>query len=431
MEGRDNVSIWEERICDRISLELDPSKYGDTDWPRILDLQKLRLEILDLKQELVEVIQDPTLCATWSSLDEKYGIDACAVPGTLKDPRIPRSVSAGYYGPQGERLIRQTLISMLHDEDFDHSTLTPFPTFDLFLRRILVPHAATLLIAKNHSIAITDAVDWLESSVDYGKVAFPLWGYVQDIDTIAPPCPLPPSWTEKPSARRHEPIVIPAKVRVKREKINITLDDYEMPASETPPPHKKRKVAKAKSTISLKTSAASQKAKPVAPPSAASNSSAQPTKRDTKGETSSELSTKTAERLKATTRTFKAKKTEPRYVSRFIGTSDTNRNLISIRLGAAAVTFVSDELSSELGAQLTLVSDKYALSSPSAFRYEFLAAPPSHRSQFSSIPILLLPVLVAPQSRSWCLSFLNINFVALPRCRSRVFRKVRTNLLPI
>lgn len=94
-DGGSDVSVWEERICDRISFEHDPSKYGDNNFPRILDLRKLRRQVLDLKQELVNVIQDPTSCSTWSSLDDKYGIKVCAVPGRFDDPRIPRSVSAG------------------------------------------------------------------------------------------------------------------------------------------------------------------------------------------------------------------------------------------------------------------------------------------------------------------------------------------------
>ncbi|KIM53511.1 hypothetical protein SCLCIDRAFT_46614, partial [Scleroderma citrinum Foug A] len=78
----------------------------------------------------------------------------------------------GYYGEQGSVIIHQTLFNLFPPSSFDVSLISPLTPAE-FIQRVLVPEAATRLIAQDLNQSIEEATITLRESAQYGVAMFP------------------------------------------------------------------------------------------------------------------------------------------------------------------------------------------------------------------------------------------------------------------
>ena len=76
------------------------------------------------------------------------------------------------YGEQGSIIIHQTLFNLFPPSSFDVSFVSPLTPAE-FIQRVLVPEAATRLIAQDLNSSVEEALVTLRESVQYGVAMFP------------------------------------------------------------------------------------------------------------------------------------------------------------------------------------------------------------------------------------------------------------------
>jgi len=76
------------------------------------------------------------------------------------------------YGEQGSVIIHQTLFNLFPPSSFDVSLVSPLTPAE-FIQRVLVPEAATRLIAQDLNQSIEEATITLRESAQYGVAMFP------------------------------------------------------------------------------------------------------------------------------------------------------------------------------------------------------------------------------------------------------------------
>lgn len=127
--------------------------------------------------------------------------------------RLCRTELGSTYGPQGERLVRQTVVSTLYYEPLNYSPFAPYPKFRLFLFRMLMFHVAALINA--YAIAYR----WEMQSTSLRRV---LWGSHEEIDVM-----------NHSGLLRHRGLFMLAKLSNLDSMLNVTSRRSVWPASVT------------------------------------------------------------------------------------------------------------------------------------------------------------------------------------------------------
>ncbi|KAJ7602332.1 hypothetical protein FB45DRAFT_1107473 [Roridomyces roridus] len=170
-------------------------------WPVTIDWESVPRRVLDLSGQLLQMIQDiDTLenSPIWLAFINNIGGQIFAFSDSSKQIHYPSALAGrrcGYYGAKGEFLIQSTVMRILagNEEDLSNmlcdtvdeivkNDLTSFddydPTSNLislkdFVSFLLVPFAATLLIAEDQGASMEDAMEIRESSARFGLAMHP------------------------------------------------------------------------------------------------------------------------------------------------------------------------------------------------------------------------------------------------------------------
>ncbi|KAG9037461.1 hypothetical protein FRB95_005400 [Tulasnella sp. JGI-2019a] len=182
--GRDAPLAVSINLCTAHRAESATIPAGvEQGWPLKIDFDdvKRRVQSDRIRKKLNAILMDKVKGAHGG----QRGIfwDAARRDVEVRGARVANSVQGqmqtfeetqpGYYGEKGFLVISSTLQAMFPSDEVDPGTTYPLEPPD-FLRRVLLPEAAVLLIMEDRKIDRDDALMVLKASRAFGLAAFPV-----------------------------------------------------------------------------------------------------------------------------------------------------------------------------------------------------------------------------------------------------------------
>ncbi|KAH9815713.1 RTC4-like domain, partial [Teratosphaeria destructans] len=175
---------WQQRFCkyhsEKTARDLwEERGYPDVDWIALRDRLKSRKHLSRLKKILSGEVESTFRSRLQS--DQKHG--SRSLMNVVKGEKSASKISsAGYYGPRGERLITNAILTHLAPDIRAYETSSTlfsgsgiFGGVAGFVQAVLVPELASSLIAEDLADARirNDPLDVLEESASLGELIHP------------------------------------------------------------------------------------------------------------------------------------------------------------------------------------------------------------------------------------------------------------------
>lgn len=177
--GRDAPLALSINVCAAHRAEAQTIPQGlKKGWPRTIDFKDLprRMKGRSVRKALEAIVNAPA-----SDRTSKFWIVACK-DIRKRGARVANSVQGqmetfhltqpGYYGEQGFLVISEALQAMFPQTKLEAAEIAPMDSQN-FLRRVLVPETAILLIMEDMEQDYSAALKTMEDSREYGTALFP------------------------------------------------------------------------------------------------------------------------------------------------------------------------------------------------------------------------------------------------------------------